>query len=214
MSIIQIASNSCANWLANKVPNTEYETVEDQISVYSYGFQVILGALVKGALLVSISYLLGVLVPALIITLTFSSFRVIAGGYHMKTYSRCISFSLFQFILAALIAKYTFYNWTNINLFILVIATILLGVYTIIRYIPRDNPNKPINKQEDIKKFKNWSGLYYIIWSIMMLTCIVTGIKIVVITSSFGLLLELFSITNLGHKTYKIFDYKQTNITQ
>jgi accessory gene regulator B len=211
MSLIQVLSSKSAKWLVKKVPNTQYDAVEDQIEVYSYGFQVLWGMVFKGLLLVGLSWLLGVLKEAIIITITFSSFRIIAGGYHMQSYLRCISISLFQFILSGLIIKYTHPYWTNINVLLtLLLITILSMLYVIIKYIPRDNPNKKITNHEEIMKFKRWSLYYLVGWTLIMMVSLWLNINTLVIASCLGLLLEVFSITNLGYAyIYPLFDEKR-----
>jgi len=69
---------------------------------------VVWGAILKIILMVSLSAILGVIIPAMIITLTFSSLRIIAGGFHFGDYTKCITVSTIQFIGSALIIKYTY----------------------------------------------------------------------------------------------------------
>lgn len=202
MSLIYKTSNVCAKFLSTKVPNDKFPTVQDQIQVYSYGFQAIIGALVKGFLLVTISYLLGILTPAITLTLTFVGLRVIAGGYHMTTYSRCMVVSLVMFLVSALIAQYTYQYWTVIELLTLLTFSVLAGIYIAIRYIPRVVPTKPITKSEQIIKFKRWSLIYLWIWFTVMIILITTHMTVLVLASSFGLLLELWSISELGYQFF------------
>ena len=204
MSIIESISGASAKWLAKHVPNTEYLSVEDQVSVYQYGFQVIYGAINKFLLLILVSYLFNAIIPTLLIALTFSSFRIIAGGFHLKTYLKCMVWSILMFVATALVAKHTYYYGNNINIYFLmgflIGTTIISGLYIIYKYVPRDTPNKPINKQEEIIKYKRWCLYYLIIWSILMGVLLVSNMHFVAICSCFGLLLELFSISELGIK--------------
>src|SRR3989304_1441979 len=136
MISIQIVSNYCAERLGTKILNTKYPTKEDQIETLEYGFMFILGAVVKGILLVALAALLGVMMPAIILTLTFSSLRVIAGGYHLKTFGKCMIFSISQFIISALIAQHTYQYWSKMNLWGLFSFCLVIGLYIIIRYVP------------------------------------------------------------------------------
>jgi len=205
MITIQSTSNYCARYLSTKVPNEIYPSVEDQIAVYEYGIMLMLGSATKGFLLVSLAFILGVLMPSIAITLTFSSLRIIAGGYHLKTYLRCMVISLTQFIGSALIVQYTHQYWTYINIYSLFIFSIISAIYIIVRYVPRDTPNKPITGS-DINKFKRWSSVYITIWVVAMTIFLLLHIKIIVIASCFGLLLELLSISTLGQKMYTFVD--------
>ena len=205
MVSVQSVSNYFARKLASKVPN-EYPTVEDQVQVYEYGLMAILGSLVKGFLLVAISSLFGVLLLSLVTTITFSSLRVLAGGYHLSTFKSCMIMSLTQFIGSALIIIHTYQYWSIQNIYSLLFFCILMTLYIIFRYIPRDTPNKPITDILEINKFKKWSFYYLLSWTIMMTIFLLLGWKLIVIASCFGLLLELFSISILGQIVYSIIN--------
>jgi len=206
MSFIELVSNNSAKWLATKVPNDKYPTVEDQIEVFTYGFMVVWGAILKILLMVSLASIFSIKISALIITLTFSSLRIIAGGYHFGDYNKCITFSTIQFIGSALIVKYSIQYWSQVDVYSLLIFCILTALYVIYRYIPRDTPNKPIIEILEICKFKRWSSYYLFIWTVIMTIFTFFNLKIIVLSSCFGLLLELFSCSKVGHFVYKQLD--------
>jgi len=206
MSFIELVSNNSAKWLATKVPNDKYPTVEDQIEVFTYGFMVVWGAILKILLMVSLASIFSIKISALIITLTFSSLRIIAGGYHFGDYNKCITFSTIQFIGSALIVKYSIQYWSQVDVYSLLIFCILTALYVIYRYIPRDTPNKPIIEILEICKFKRWSSYYLFIWTVIMTIFTFFDLKIIVVSSCFGLLLELFSCSKIGHFVYKQLD--------
>jgi accessory gene regulator B len=196
-------SNMCGKWLASKVTNDKFPTKEDQIQVYAYGFQVILGSIFKGVLLLVTGWLLGVLFPVIVVATTFSSLRILAGGYHEKTYLRCIIASLLQFFAGAFIARYLSNYQLNIIIQISTLfVIILLAIYIIIKYVPRDTPNRPIKNQVDIKRFKRMSLIYMLIWSIIMAFSIHNDLTLLVFSSYSGLLLELFSVSKLGNELF------------
>ena len=207
MSFVEYISNISAKWLANKVPNDKYPNVEDQIQIYEYGWMVIWGAILKISLLVTISSLLGILIPVMILTITFSSFRIIAGGYHFSSYNKCLVFSLVQFISTSLIIKYTLQYWSFGCLWFLFNICVIIGIYNIHYYVPRDTPNKPITEIPEIKRFKKLSYQYLAIWAVIMIMIIsMFELKIIVLSSCFGLLLELFSISKFGQLIYSRID--------
>ncbi|OHD80900.1 MAG: hypothetical protein A2355_09575, partial [Spirochaetes bacterium RIFOXYB1_FULL_32_8] len=144
--------------------------------------------------------------PTLIITLTFSSLRIIAGGFHFGGYNKCITFSTLQFIGSALIVKYSIQYWSQVDVYSLLILCILTTLYAIYRYIPRDTPNKPITEILEIRKFKRWSSYYLFIWTIIMTISLLFNLKIIVLSSCFGLLLELFSVCKIGQIVYSKLD--------
>ena len=207
MSFVEYISNISSKWLANKVPNDKYPTVEDQIQVYEYGWMVIYGMILKLIFLLTISSLLGILLPAMILTITFSSFRILAGGYHFDSYNKCLAFSLIQFITTSLIIKYTLQYWSFPIMWLILIICVIIGVYNIHYYVPRGTPNKPIIEIPEIKRFKKLSYQYLAIWVVIMIMIIsMFELKIIVLLSCFGLLLELFSISKFGQLVYSKID--------
>lgn len=190
MDFIYRTSNYFAKKLALKVPNDKFPTIEDQIEVYTYGIQFFVGGFIKIFLLMIIAFILGIVVESLIVALTFASFRVIGGGWHMKSYVSCAIVSLTTFLGTALIA-HNIYNYLHTtNLSYLISFCVVSGAYVIYKYVPKDTPNKPINTQEQIKKFKKWSLVYLIIWTLVMSLLVLLNIKIIVLASCLGILLE------------------------
>lgn len=201
ISLESISGNIAKKW-ASKVPN-KYPTVEDQIEVHAYGILACFQILIEGFILIVISSLFEILISTVIITLTFSSFRIIGGGgFHFELYAKCATISLIQFIGTALTIKYTYQYWSIANLWYLFILTILLTSYIIYRYVPRDTPNKPITEPSERNKFKKWSLYYLLIWTSIMTISLLLNLKIIILSSCFGLLLELFSISHLGYQLY------------
>jgi len=196
MRFIRSWSYSCAKYLSNKL-NESHE----KRRIYYFGFQVILGAVFKGILLVIISLLLRIFVPAMIVVAVFGSLRMLAGGYHMNTYTKCMFVSLALFISAALLSRYTYQYWTQWSLIILAAATFIISIPVLLKWAPADNPNRPITKPEEIRKFKFLSIVYMIIWSLVITTVIWTepsSYQIYIIAASLGVLLELFTISPTG----------------
>lgn len=177
-------------------------------SVYYFGFQIVIGAIVKGIILISVAFLLGILLPTLLITAAFASLRKIAGGYHMDTYGKCLFVSLVLFVAAALIAQHTYDYWGLMYLTALITVTFFAGLYVLIRYAPKDTPNKPITDPKEIRKFKRLSIVYLFILTIVTIVLAVYGHRLLVLSLCFGVLLELFLISPTGHKFFDIIKYK------
>jgi accessory gene regulator B len=202
-------------WCAKKLAIAMNENHQKK-SVYYYGFQIVIGAAVKGVLLITIASLLGILIPTLLITVAFASLRMIAGGYHMDTYGKCILVSLGLFIVSGLIAEYTNSYWNSVHVIILITAAFILGLYVLLRYAPKDTPNKPITNPKEIKKFKTLSIVYLFVWLGITLALVVFSFKIFAMSICFGMLLELFAISPTGHKFFDLikdgFKKKKTKI--
>jgi len=205
--ISQSVSNYLATRLSYKVPyDGEFESVEDQIEVYEYSINFYFGMVIKGSLLIALASILGVLVASLVTMLTFGTLRLIGGGYHFQEFKSCLVISLLQFLSTALIAQHTYYYWSQTNILSLLIFSIISSIYIIIRYVPRDTINKPIVEPFEIRKFKRWSLYYLLSWTVTMTIFIIIGWKLIILSSCFGLLLELFSISKMGFRLYSFLE--------
>jgi accessory gene regulator B len=73
--------------------------------LYYYGFQIIYGSINKGLLLILLGLLFNILPQLLLISLSFASVRIFAGGLHFDSYTKCAYISLITFVLMGLLAK-------------------------------------------------------------------------------------------------------------
>lgn len=197
MRFIHTWSYKCAHYLMHQQGENH-----ERRRVYYYGIQIIIGAIVKGVLLVSIGLLLGILKPTLVAVLVFASLRVLAGGYHMHTYGKCIVASLALFIFAGLITQYTYQYWHTSHVIVFTALVFLLGLFVILKWAPADTPNKPITDPGEIRKFKILSTLHIIVWVCLSTVFIVLGHNMLVIAGSFGLILEVFTVSPIGHRFF------------
>jgi accessory gene regulator B len=208
MRFIHRWSFLCAKYLTKQLNQNH-----DKRRIYYYGFQIVIGAIVKAFLLIGTSVLLGTLIPSVIAVLIFGSFRMLAGGYHMDTYGKCIWVSLAIFISIGIVAQYTYLYWSMPMLLAIISITFVLTVCIAIKWAPKDTLNKPITDPVEIKKFKRLSLVYTIAFTISAVVGLYFKFDTrIIIASCFGLLMESFSITPAGHKFFdKIskFSYKK-----
>lgn len=198
MRFVRKWSYACAAHVAS-VRNENHE----KRAVYYYGFYVIIGALVKGIIMLSLALLLGVLFPTIVIILAFGSLRMFAGGHHMDTYEKCLFVSSVLYLTAALIAKYTYIYWNNTSIIILISLTFIFGLYALIKYAPKDNPNKRITEPDKIKMYKRLSLIYLFIWLILTSILANFNLYLYVISMCFAVIQELFLITPTGYNLFE-----------
>ncbi|MCX8129687.1 MAG: accessory gene regulator B family protein [Clostridia bacterium] len=201
MRFIHVWSYSCANYLMYQLKENH-----ERRRVYYYGFQIVFGAIVKAVLLLTIAVLVKSLVPTLIILFIFGSLRVLAGGFHMDTYGRCIVTSTVLFVAAGMATQYSYRMWDSSIVAVLIAATTIFGAITILKWAPKDNPNKPITKPEEIRKFKGLSFMHIIVWALICSVLLfyrnssgLVYLNMIIISSSFGILLELFTVAPVGY---------------
>ena len=202
MRFINKWSYSCAKGLASVLEESHQKKAE-----YYFGFQVAIGSIVKTALLVAVSTILGVMVPTLIVSISFALLRKVAGGYHMDTYGKCLLVSIGFFVAAALIAKHTNRYWSITWLVILITLTFTIGLYILKKYAPKDTPNRLITDPKEKNKFKVLSIVYICVWLIVVTVLTVQGLNMYTLLLCFGVLQEIFAITPTGHKFFDLIKY-------
>lgn len=197
MRLVNRMSYGCANHFM-KVLEEDHK----KRAIYYFAFQVIIGALVKGIVLVSLGLLLDMLLPLSLLVLVFCSLRLLAGGYHMDTYGKCLLVSMALFVSGGAIAKYTYTYWSGQALLLLFSLTSVYALYCIIKYAPKDTPNKPITDPVEIKKFKSLSLIYISAWAVVISLLIYFDKTLFALSIDFGVLLEVFTLTPIGHKFF------------
>lgn len=198
MRFVQKWSYGSANHLAS-ILNENHQ----KRACYYYGFQIIYGELLKGIILMFVAFLLGIFVPTLLICLTFASLRMVAGGYHMDTYGKCLFVSMVLFIGAGLIAGYTYYYWSTMYIFLFVVITFILGCILVIKYAPKDTPNKPITDSQEIKRYKRLSLVYLGVWVVIVVLLTVYSFNMIVLSLCLAVLLEMFTVTPVGERFFE-----------
>jgi accessory gene regulator B len=144
------------------------------------------------------------MLPALLTVIILGSLRMLAGGYHFDTYGKCLLVTLALVITAALISQYTYSYWSIASIVLFLILVFAFSFYMLIKYAPKDTPTKPITDPAAIMKYKKLSisylGLLLIPCSILMFF----NLKMQVMAISFGVLLEVFTITPVGHSFFNM----------
>lgn len=207
MKIIQTLSFSSAKHLAAQLGQNH-----EKRSVYYYGFQIIIGALIKVLLLTVLSILTQSFAATMIVALVFASLRTMAGGYHMDTYGRCIAVSLALFLAAGAAAQHTYQYWPFAAVILFIAASLIVSSIILYKWAPRDTPNRPITKDKEIRKFKKQSLIYLLFFAaVMALIMLLKPEQYVryVLAACFGLLLEVFTISPAG---YRFFDHVKGNM--
>ena len=110
-----------------------------QISVYTYGFELLISTIIEVCLLILISVLLGAPFSWLFFLLGFIPERIHAGGYHAKTHRSCYIIFTSLFTLSSFISL--FFSFPDI--FPLITSLVLLFLMLI--WGPVEATNKPLS---------------------------------------------------------------------
>ncbi len=205
MRFINKWSYSCAKGLSQRL-NEDHQ----KKAVYYYGFQIAIGSIVKIVTLVVVSLILGVLIPALTISVSFALLRKVAGGFHMRTYGKCLFVTISLFASAALISRYTNQYWSIEGLGIFIALTFITAIFALIKYAPKDTPNRLITDPKEKRKFKTLSIIYMFAWLILVLVLTMQEMNMYTLSLCFSVLLEIFGITPIGNRIFEKIEYGLT----
>jgi len=147
--------------------------------LYFYGFQIAIGAINKGLLLLLAGLIFGILSQIVVATVSFMCLRVFIGGLHFDSYTKCSYISLASLVILGLLAKYIPYN-SIINL---IIFSTLFCIALI--FAPIEHKNRSLNNKQKIR-FKCISlillcALYIVqtfINDVNMNNCIMYGVSL------------------------------------
>lgn len=199
MKFVNKWSFVCASHLASATNENHQKR-----TVYYYGFFILLSAIIKMIALLSVAWMFGALLPAIIVILVFGTLRTFAGGYHMDTYGKCVVVSLIMFLSVAIFVRYTWVFWSSKNVFLLIGITLICGLLLIIKYAPKDTPNKPIVEPEKMRKYKRFSILYFLLLMVVSTLFSYKGNNMITLCICFAALIEVFTITPSGEKFFDI----------
>jgi len=124
--------------LANSL-GTTLMTSAEQIEIYAYGLEIILGAVIKLILILFLALLLGTLDTTIILFIFFALFRCFGGGAHLSTYPRCLVFGVCLIVGLGYLAQ------TTISIHALIILSALslaLNIFTCIKWVPAGTEKK------------------------------------------------------------------------
>ena len=172
--------------------------------VYYYGFQIIIGGIVKFLMLLAVTLATGIFLSTFTALFFFALLRIIAGGYHMGSYVRCMIVSSSMFMLSGFIVQYTNTHWSQAMLAILAGAIFLAALPAVLKWAPADTPYKPITKPGQIRTLKMLSVVVVLLWAAAEIVLIVNRLSFYSLAGSLGILMAVFIISPAG---YRFFDF-------
>lgn len=205
MRFIDAWSYKCANFLTQQL-NESHE----QRRVYYYGFQILIGGIVKVIIFLVLSYIAGVLIPVISTLVFFGFIRTVAGGYHMDKFDRCLITSLVLFIGAGFIAKYVGPQLSTLLLSILTGIVFFMALFVLIKYAPSDTPYKPIVNPVRRKRLKTISIINLCIWVVVNSLLIYYEQKMFATAGIVGVLLALFIVSPAGYAFFGAISGKRS----
>lgn len=184
---------------------------EDKASIIEYGLFAFFHMSISILLVAVIGLIFNVMIEALIISFVVAILRKFSGGAHASTALNCAIVGVLISVIPAHIVKNLNFN-INYIIFIGIPLYIILLII-IYKLAPVDSANKPIKKQEKIKKLKKGSiillSIYMIIVAFNVIIYYISKNYIFLVYSAciyIGLLWQVFTLTKYGHILVNIVD--------
>jgi len=110
--------------------------------VYVYGMELVLSFLTSTVLILCIGIISDALTITLVHLLVFILVRRFTGGYHANTYIKCKIITVGTYVAVLIFSRVI-----DINILCYTILAVI-GLITISKWGPVENPNKPLNEDE------------------------------------------------------------------
>lgn len=170
---------------------------------YYFTLQSIYNIIAELIIIMLIGILTGTFLSIMVVALSLAVLRRSAGGYHVDSLSACTVVTVGQFTVISLIVHYTIKAWSTSTIVSIVAAVFILGIPLLIIYAPKDMPQAPITRSYNIKRLKIRSIIILMVWAAAMVFAAIYDLHEYALASSFGIALELFSVTPAG-KVYEL----------
>jgi accessory gene regulator B len=157
MNINQLAGGT-ANYLSKELALDISKT-----DTLRFGLEIIFAALIKGIILISLAYFLGILPEVTFAMACGAIYRLLSGGAHCKGYWRCLTLGLLSYLGAGKLGIYLAYYLSTDSQVYLLLAGYLLSSLCVIVWAPGEVPLKITNISKRIM-FKILSLLYLGLW--------------------------------------------------
>jgi accessory gene regulator B len=179
------------------------ESDKDQISIYGYALEIIIGAAVKLICILTLAAFLNILAPAILVLICFAAFRLYAGGVHLSVFGRCLLMgTLIIIILSELAVRLS--GW-GITIPVLAIFTIMVG-FIIIRWAPAGTEKNPLIDPVKIHKRTVRLWILFIVWLLAMFTLEFYGNDIIALAMLFGGMGGIFMVTPIAYLVFHGLD--------
>ncbi|OPX88504.1 MAG: putative accessory gene regulator protein [Pelotomaculum sp. PtaB.Bin104] len=176
---------------------TEANIKDSQVDSVRYGMEIILGALIKGLVLITTSFLLGIQVQVIIAFICGSLLRLTSGGAHCTSYLRCLGCGLVVYLSIGKSAIYL-EKLQAIDHFPTVLFLCVIMILCACLWAPGDVPYRPMNQKESlffkglsILLIAGWTAIAYLVFNKVNFSFIMSSLL--------ALLVQTFSFSPPGY---------------
>lgn len=199
--------------LTNRIKKEMPDIDEERAEIINYGIHIIVGEIPKTFLFLGAAYLLGILKLFLIGFLVMMPYRVLSGGFHLKTHIGCIVGTMLFYFGNVYASQYLIIENNLIHYGVILVAWIF-GMIMVKLYAPADTENVPIISKKERRKKKILS---YIALTLSIVVAIFIKDPIISNLIVYGSILQSISISRLAYKLtnnkygYETYDASVTN---
>lgn len=171
---------------------------DERAEIILYGLQLIVGEVPKIILLFAVAILLKIGWLVIFAYATMLPYKIVAGGFHLKTNLGCMIGTFVVYFGNVLISKYiVLFTETK---YLLTLFTLIFSIIMIYLYAPADTINLPILRQKERKTKKVLSYIFAIITLIASLLVQNNTLSNILL---FNVLIETICISKLAYRITK-----------
>lgn len=151
--------NQICESLTNRIRQEMPEIDDEKAEVIRYGLELIIGEIPKIVILFVIAIILKIGWLVVFAYFTMLPYKIVAGGFHLKTNIGCTIGTLTIYYGNVLISEYI--TWTPIYMkYIMILVIFIFSIIMISLYAPADTVNLPILTKKERKTKKILSYIF------------------------------------------------------
>ena len=191
--------NQICKSITNRIRQEMPEIDDEKAEVIQYGLELIIGEIPKIVLLFVIAIILKIGWLVVFAYFTMLPYKIVAGGFHLKTNIGCTIGTLTIYYGNVLISKYI--TWIPIYMkYIMILVIFIFSIIMISLYAPADTVNLPILTKKERKTKKILS---YIFATITLVASIVIKDNILSNILLLNVIVESICISRVAYKLTK-----------
>jgi len=175
----------------------------NKANLLGYGAEILIGGMVKLAVLFLISTLLGIVAEVALLLLVVAIMRTLSGGAHCTAYYRCLSASIIVFVTLGYTIK-IIHPLLSVQSPTVLSGVMALCIYLYWSYAPQAPPNKPFKTKTAEDAFRKYTLTAVVVLSLVPILLGVESLASWIIAG--GLLWQGFTLTPVGHGFVRFMD--------
>lgn len=191
--------NQICKSLTNKIRQEMPDIDDEEAEVIKYGLELIIGEVPKILLLFIIAIVLKIGWLVIFAYFTMLPYKIVVGGFHLKTNIGCTIGTLSIYYGNVLISKYI--TWTQIyTKYIVILIAFVFSMIMVSLYAPADTVNLPILTKKERKTKKDLS---YIFATVSLIVSIVIKDNTLSNILLLNVIIESICISRVAYKITK-----------